>query len=122
MRISDWSSDVCSSDLGRAHGGGGAGRRRSARRAPGGHYDHPRDRRAAYGDAERRGAPAAGGGDAGRYLGDLLRQDGDADPPRADGPPEERKSVQEGKGVSVRVDTGGPLIIKKKKKKEKYKL
>src|SRR3546814_13935044 len=53
MRISDWSSDVCSSDLaGATHGGDhaqpqrqAAGRRR--RRAGGGHHPRPRARQCA---------------------------------------------------------------------------
>src|SRR3546814_14371411 len=79
MRISDWSSDVCSSDLGstppRARSGRGAAR---SPRQP-----TPRGRRAPP-------APAA-------------RDGGD------------RKSVGQGKRVSVRVYLGGRRIIKKKK-------
>src|SRR3546814_12744583 len=90
MRISDWSSDVCSSDL------CGAARRERAGRAGdaagGGAAAHLRrgiDRgRAGRGQAARGGQPAAAGGD--------------------------RKSVVEGKSVSVRVDLGGRRIIKKK--------
>src|SRR3546814_13880043 len=41
------------------------------------------------------------------------RADGNADP--------DRKSVVEGKSVSVRVDLGGRRIIKKKRSKKKYK-
>src|SRR3546814_1162995 len=70
LRISDWSSDVCSSDL---------GARRGSRRAGAG-------RRASSADGRRRDAAA---------------------PQRRD-----RKSVEEGKSVSVRVDLGGRSIIK----------
>src|SRR3546814_17572849 len=82
MRISDWSSDVCSSDLGhrlcrrfrgRLHRGLGG--------RPGGGLGH------------RFGGRGLGGGFG--CLGD-------------------RKSVVEGKSVSVRVDLGGRRIIKQK--------
>src|SRR3546814_16450339 len=84
MRISDWSSDVCSSDLRRA------GARRHRRAGPrrdcggaGGSGHH----RAAQGYSAR--APAGARGD--------------------------RKSVVEGKRVSVRVELGGWRISKKNK-------
>src|SRR3546814_12328180 len=69
LRISDWSSDVCSSDL-------SAGRRR-------GRPSRPVERD----DARRRGLAAGA----------------------------DRKSVVQGKSVSVRVDIGGRRIIKKEK-------
>src|SRR3546814_20602414 len=78
MRISDWSSDVCSSDL-RA----GAGRPVQARRLH-------RRRTVCAGRARQR---------AGR---------------RHRRCPPDRKSVVEGKSVSVRVDLGGRRILKKK--------
>src|SRR3546814_18793076 len=71
MRISDWSSDVCSSDL------------RAVRRADGGL------RAPAEGPAAPWRAP----------LSSPVRRD--------------RKSVGEGKSVSVRVDLGGRRLIKK---------
>src|SRR3546814_17233976 len=87
LRISDWSSDVCSSDLrspGRAGcrpapapAGRGSGRRRSARRA-------------------RRDRPGNANG-------------GCCEACRA------RKSVVQGKSGSVRVEVGGRRGIKKKK-------
>src|SRR3546814_2777671 len=76
MRISDWSSDVCSSDLGDDA---------AAHRVPEGRQHE--QRRA---DDERR----------------------DRDP-QID---RDRKSVVEGKSVSVRVDLGGRRIIKKKRR------
>src|SRR3546814_11785666 len=91
MRISDWSSDVCSSDL-----------RRRGRLGP-----------------DRRPRLAAllcqlGGGLDGRFVrrgaATELVERGD---PRPD-----RKSVVSGKSVSVRVDLGGRRIIKKKKTRE----
>src|SRR3546814_19128515 len=88
MRISDWSSDVCSSDLGSS-----ACRNRPNWRGTGGRnwLPDPRRRRT---DAET------------RHGLDRCR------PPA----PADRKSVVEGKSVSVRVDIGGRRIIKKKKK------
>src|SRR3546814_18786783 len=78
MRISDWSSDVCSSDLGQR---------------PGGRGRHRMD-----------GLP-----------GDERNRDDD----RIDRcrPGEDRKSVVEGKRVSVRVDLGGRRIMTKKTQK-----
>src|SRR5207248_7174343 len=69
----DWSSDVCSSDLGPTRGGGPGGGRVAG--APG-HRPGPRTRR----------PPAAGrGGDApGRALGVRLRR-GEGEPDRAGG-------------------------------------
>src|SRR3546814_15559848 len=100
MRISDWSSDVCSSDLQvdlpteilldtnpRA-------RRRATLRVGRGGHQRPDQR-----------AQVPHGGMV-------------ADPQR-DGvvyPGEDRKSVVSGKSVSVRVDLGGRRIIKKKKR------
>src|SRR3546814_11084430 len=105
MRISDWSSDVCSSDLrrpqDRAQGvdqllaavvGDGDGQHQgimTLRRLLGG-----LDRRAQGGWQE---VEAAGGADAHLAL------------------VHDRKSVVSGKRVSVRVDLGGRLIIKKQK-------
>src|SRR3546814_2112858 len=89
MRISDWSSDVCSSDLlRRTH--------RPARRRP---------RRAA-----RVAGPCV---PAARRLdrGAVRPRPPDDHRPRAR---LDRKSVVSGKSVSVRVDIGGRRIIKKK--------
>src|SRR3546814_11497200 len=94
MRISDWSSDVCSSDLERV---GRVARCRLARQRH-----------------------ACGGADLGQVAG--------ADDPGgllraihcpvltvgSEGTPGERKSVVEGKSVSVRVDLDGRRIIKTK--------
>src|SRR3546814_13443032 len=109
MRISDWSSDVCSSDLGdhrrqllgllRAWLGWlvvlGSGRERLADAVAGG------DRAAPFGDRA---------GDARR----VARVDGDARGGRLLDV-EDRKSVVSGKGVSVRLDLGGRRTIKKNK-------
>src|SRR3546814_4311816 len=79
MRISDWRSDVCSSDL-----DPGTADRPAARPRP-------------------RGRPSAGAAQ------DQVRS-------ARRGPEADRKSVVEGKSVSVRVDLGGRRIIKKKKR------
>src|SRR3546814_12049264 len=101
MRISDWSSDVCSSDLppprrGRPMGVWGGSRRtamrqtskRRASREDGG-AKPPAPRASLYEDVTRRIIAEL---EAGR----------------------DRKSVVSGKSVSVRVDLGGRRIIKKK--------
>src|SRR3546814_12235226 len=88
MRISDWSSDVCSSDLYILH-----------------QPDEPR--------ADRAVGPARGGC---RLRLRTCRVDGQerefpCSQPHGEGV---RKSVVSGKSVSVRVDHGGCRIIKKK--------
>src|SRR3546814_20892144 len=105
MRISDWSSDVCSSDLPSRKE-----RRMSAAMAVApvlvhqGIREHRSGRleaaAALYGRALRADPFDA---DALHLLGLLNLQSGD------------RKSVVSGKSVSVRVDHGGRRIIKKKK-------
>src|SRR3546814_18848163 len=97
MRISDWSSDVCSSNLEQrraasGHGAVGAGFHPLCRTTEHGALG-PGRLRAADRTPRRRiaGAHAAGS---------------------------DRKSVVEGKSVSVRVDLGGRRSIKKKKKKQ----
>src|SRR3546814_14396873 len=86
MRISDWSSDVCSSDL----------------KAKGGRHDRPPARE---GSACLLAVPnlEADGHHLPAFLG-------------------ARKSVVQGKSVSVRVDLGVRRIIKKKKKIQRKKL
>src|SRR3546814_7994480 len=88
MRISDWSSDVCSSDL------------VEGRRLQGGE-----DPRAGRIDARAGGVALA---QEGRQRLHLVALQVIADP--------DRKSVVSGKSVSVRVDLGGRRIIKKKNK------
>src|SRR3546814_17460156 len=87
MRISDWSSDVCSSDLARSAPGRSSGSPGYAGRGSG-----------------RRPSTTAGTAATQRCTG-KARRHGD------------RKSVVEGKSVSVRVDLGGGRRIKKKQKK-----
>src|SRR3546814_15117852 len=89
MRISDWSSDVCSSDL--QIGGDTAGERFFLR--IGQRIGHRR--------FDEAGRDAIDGDVAGcKFLRQRLRQD--------------RKSVVKGRSVSVRLDLGGRRIIKKK--------
>src|SRR3546814_14906798 len=100
MRISDWSSDVCSSDLSSV--------RRHRRRHPVG-----------GGARQRRGPPE------GRACGPARPAVGlSPDPPVVPLPPAvalcrhaDRKSGVEGKSVSVRGDFGGWRILKKKNKR-----
>src|SRR3546814_15582475 len=97
MRISDWSSDVCSSDLLHRHGKG----RQTV--------------------AINMALPFAGkvGGedalDAAPQPRNPARRQRVAHHRRRD-PRRDRKSVVSGKSVSVRVDLGGRRIIKKKSK------
>src|SRR3546814_19221189 len=100
MRISDWSSDVCSSDL-RFIGRAEFGTRRffDAARVP-----RRLDARHlhAQADAEEGDVPFAREADAGDLaFGPALAE-------------ADRKSVVSGKSVSERVDLGGRRIIKKK--------
>src|SRR3546814_11114555 len=110
MRISDWSSDVCSSDLREAdrlsggaedrleghpaqnRGGRRAGRPRQRRRGREGLQDHPQERQGLRQGRRHRGRPGAA---------------------------EDRTSGVEGKSVEVRVDMGGSRSLKKKKEKTK---
>src|SRR3546814_18219935 len=105
MRISDWSSDVCSSDLG-DHRTGTLGRLLAGLE----YHQH----RATPG-IERRRQHLRGGNQPGhmevvaaavrhRYLAAVGVARGGGD----------RKSVGSGKSVSVRVDLGGRRILKKK--------
>src|SRR3546814_19306872 len=91
MRISDWSSDVCSSDL-----------------------DYPVYSQATRWRSKVRGAvayPLCGAAHEARYRGRRVVER------RTEW--KDRKSVVEGKSVSVRVDLGGRRIIKKNTQKEK---
>src|SRR3546814_18663916 len=104
MRISDWSSDVCSSDLVAGFDVGG-----NLRVDLVGAQERPvHDRHHAGGGAVHRAAGVqlleVAGGEP-RRLGERARGGGD------------RKSVVSGKSVSVRVDLGGSRIIKKKNNK-----
>src|SRR3546814_18939033 len=109
MRISDWSSDVCSSDLVEADAG-------EDRLAVAAGADQRAERRGA--DVDHRGGFGAGQ--------DRAQRQRQFDPPqprarrqadRGRGP--DRKSGGSGKSVAVRVDLGGRRVIKKKKKQNK---
>src|SRR3546814_14732121 len=92
MRISDWSSDVCSSDL----------------RAIDRRYESQRRSKVATTDYI---------GFIEKIIGEERRIDSeiaDVEDTSADIDGRDRKSVVEGKSVSVRVDLGGRRIIKKK--------
>src|SRR3546814_19302012 len=107
MRISDWSSDVCSSDLVPLHSVTLERRARSSSSA--------------------RASPAGGCRGPWRQIwppGSGLSSTIPTETPllaatcAADRPAGERKSVAEGKGVSVRVDLGGRRSLKKKKQSD----
>src|SRR3546814_17193264 len=99
MRISDWSSDVCSSDLAgqAADATGRADQRPGLLQGPG--HLH----------AARQGAPGDAAQHPDRLPGSVFVAE-PADDSR------DRKSVVSGKSVSVRVDIGGRRIIKTKNK------
>src|SRR3546814_20460216 len=108
MRISDWSSDVCSSDLQRAEAAD-AGQHFGAHGALGKWLD-VFDQRIAGFDIDPRIAVADRGfGGIGRVQVEFSLSRG-----YITGFKKDRKSVVEGKSVSVRVDFGGGRIIKKK--------
>src|SRR3546814_16844034 len=109
MRISDWSSDVCSSDLRRCRAGGHPPRcHRSRCRWP---ARLPNRDRAA--PIRNRPFVARAGNDETVGLALFAHQG------VRSAQPGDRKSVVSGKRVSVRVDLGGRRVIKKKKKKKK---
>src|SRR3546814_20536166 len=152
MRISDWSSDVCSSDLSdlagatlrttcaahvRTPSGSAVGRRGTGagvvlpRRAQSERRQlrqGTRSRCVPHGALDRRTVSsvrllarkrrrrclAAGVGCARQGSEEKTRSSGR----RRTGRRQDRKSVVSGKSVSVRVDTGGRRLIKKKKQRE----
>src|SRR3546814_15326051 len=105
MRISDWSSDVCSSDLHPAVG----------RQRPPGDLVGDRHDQEHAGPVDRQVAPAALvelDHRSEHRLQEVAAQQ-QADQQR--GREQDRKSVGEGRGGSVSVELGGARIIKKKK-------
>src|SRR3546814_18463418 len=98
MRISDWSSDVCSSDLDQS--------------APSDDYEKQIDRPVRRAGMHGRAFCALELDGAEQNCAECCK--GDAGDLNED--PEDRKSVVEGKRVSVRVELGGRGIIKKKKR------
>src|SRR3546814_12752622 len=122
MRISDWSSDVCSSDLldlgiqlNTLHLGavgvdcGGDLRVRQVAACEGTRFDHRRR-------IDRVGDRLVEGGDAQDAATADIIFGGETEVGRRQRA-EDRKSVVEGKSVSVRVDLGGGRLLIKKKKK-----
>src|SRR3546814_17580941 len=109
MRISDWSSDVCSSDLSRtrlARRSRGAGARPHQSHQPGAapyfsasHHRLPRRTTIHIDDRTPARRPWC-----------------DNPGPAPDRRPKDRKSVGKGKSVSVRVDLGGSRKLKQKKR------
>src|SRR3546814_18155945 len=97
MRISDWSSDVCSSDL--SHVAGSCNKNEVSGCAA----VYQRMARTARGEARGARPKCAAGG---TLAADVRAGDLQGD----------RKSVGTGKSVSVRVDVGGRRVIKKKQK------
>src|SRR3546814_14145009 len=108
MRISDWSSDVCSSDLVASGASFTVGAARQACRA-----GVPRGRQGAAVDARQGGHVRLSHRRTRRREDDRYRVHL---PVGHQIQPGDRKSVVSGKSVSVRVDLGGRRIIKKKKK------
>src|SRR3546814_18297731 len=112
MRISDWSSDVCSSDLGADVGSLGEDAAAEAR--------EDRDQRSAEGERDERvddGAVVTADGETTR-TGQIPEEDRDREQSEARHQHTgDRKSVVSGKSVSVRVDTVGGRINKKKNKR-----
>src|SRR3546814_19627538 len=109
MRISDWSSDVCSSDLETIVGACRVPRAPTPEQTPALHPTFP-DKREARRSGIQSKRTAAG-------TSFRRRGDGFGSWPLRPGspPPSDRTSVVYGKGVSVRVDPGGRRILKKKK-------
>src|SRR3546814_15710616 len=95
MRISDWSSDVCSSDLPRA--------------------DHPGRRHCRGDGGARRRADAQPGGESARSRHADASIDPERAPRRRARGVRDRKRVVEGKRVSVGVDLGGRRNIRTQK-------
>src|SRR3546814_11941730 len=114
MRISEWSSDVCSSDLLFQSRGGGAALEGRHRLLDGQLHGCRRQDAGAVLHAVRRVDAAA---DRQGGNGRQRRTTGAGDPGRL--AVRDRKSVVEGKRVSVRVGLGGGRCSKKKKKKSR---
>src|SRR3546814_12253707 len=109
VRISDWSADVCSSDLSFGQRGGQRTAHRVEDQRVGERMQHATAERAEAGEGFQR---VAGNGQHDRAAG-------------AQGEPGllheiDRKSVVEGKGVAGRLVVGGRRIIKTKHKHKNY--
>src|SRR3546814_19389988 len=111
MRISDWSSDVCSSDLEFVERERRAGKTRV-------HGEHSRPRRGLEHAIAGPDRGSESGDEGERQRGrELLEGLPLLGAPRLGRDTRDRKSGVSGKSVAVRVDLGGRRIIKKKKKK-----
>src|SRR3546814_14128253 len=108
MRISDWSSDVCSSDLGTPALG------RLARPGIDQVEGIPRHGLRSRGDGGARLAGIMGAAEEFQHIR-IEALHADRQPVDAGRGKGDRKSVVSGTSVSVRVDLGGRRIIKKKK-------
>src|SRR3546814_17307376 len=122
MRISDWSSDVCSSDL---HRHREHDRQQAGGEVGGGQIEEVEvegEHAESHGEQQPMGAPGKAervaceqGPEEDHCSGDREAVgDGEF---RRQQPDLDRKSVVKGKSVSVRVDLGGSRIIKKNKYK-----
>src|SRR3546814_18310159 len=114
MRISDWSSDVCSSDLELAVERILSGKDGSRDAAIGEDASKP-----SLADLERKLELGSTPGVAAEEMNEKSASNGadtDIANPRGEKGAGDRKSDVQGKSVSVRVDTVGRRIIKKKKK------
>src|SRR3546814_12671157 len=112
MRISDWSSDVCSSDLARLMPLVQQQRLDGGRPGPFGAWIEPGEARADGVGGDQHALAAHRRGQCQRLA---PRPGAKVDHGQ------DRKSVVQGKRVSVRVNLGGRRTIKKKKIKEKNK-
>src|SRR3546814_15199735 len=115
MRISDWSSDVCSSDLEQRR----ALRRPVARRSGAVPFAGDKDERFARVRIAPRGLPqrqnvAARRVDRASRRDRFVQQVADIGVGEQPAQNQDRKSVVSGTSMSVRVDLGGRRIIKKK--------
>src|SRR3546814_20189279 len=114
MRISDWSSDVCSSDLRRLLTPSNFPSSRCNDGEPPQKFPWTQATTQLRRDARR-----VDGGARDRLVPDHRRGVDRRQEPTRLPHQRDRKSVVKGKSVSVRVDLGGSRIIKKKKKKKK---
>src|SRR3546814_16214526 len=118
MRISDWSSDVCSSDLPPASRPAVAASSSGAAPVRAFSIEKENRKRLTFSRKKQRGAAWT------RRPGDAAasgRSSPSAAMPRSTNWCRDRKSVVEGQSVSGRVALGGRQILKKKKKQTKNK-
>src|SRR3546814_12379039 len=125
MRISDWSSDVCSSDLSLAIRPGNTitgcasprGTLRSSHERAAANADHSKNARPSSANSNGEGGRIDGNGELmDRSCRVKPEQRGKYHAAKHPDCELDRKSVVKGKSVAVRADLGGRRIIKKKKK------